>query len=171
MRTATGLRAAGSLTVLTAGELPPNVGEFVSSAALRGLLDTLRERCDILLMDTPPMLQVGDAIALTQHVDALVLVARLGVVRRQMVDEVKRTLEASPVAVLGVVITDAGADGASGGYGYGYGYGHYYERPSLRGPADLALEEPRMSTTPDHAARSASPRRRRDHAQALVVRP
>jgi succinoglycan biosynthesis transport protein ExoP len=128
-----GAASAGSLKVLTAGELPPNVGEFVSSAALRGLLDTLRDRCDVLLMDTPPMLQVGDAIALTQHVDALVLVARLGVVRRQMVDEVKRTLEASPVAVLGVVITDAGADGASGGYGYGYGYGDYYERPASQG--------------------------------------
>ena len=128
-----GAASAGSLKVLTAGELPPNVGEFVSSAALRGLLDTLRDRCDVLLMDTPPMLQVGDAIALTQHVDALVLVARLGVVRRQMVDEVKRTLEASPVSVLGVVITDAGADGASGGYGYGYGYGDYYERPASQG--------------------------------------
>jgi Mrp family chromosome partitioning ATPase len=121
--------ATGSLSVLPAGGLPPNVGEFVASAALRGLLDTLRERCDLLLIDTPPMLQVGDTMELTAHVDALVLVARLGVVRRQMAEEVTRVLAASPVNVLGVVITDAALDAS----GTGYGYGNYYERPASGG--------------------------------------
>ena len=126
-------RAGGGLEVMPAGELPPNVGEFVASAALRGLLEALGDRCDMLLIDTPPLLQVGDTMALSAHVDALVLVARLGVVRRQMVDEVKRLLDASPVRVLGVVITDATLDDA------GTGYGNYYDyeppAPPRRRPA------------------------------------
>lgn len=110
----------GSLHLLAAGELPPNVGEFVSSAAIRNLLARLRERCDVLIVDTPPLLQVGDALALTAHVDAILVVARLGVVRRQMVAEVRKRLEASPVLPLGLVITDAKVDERSAGYGYYY---------------------------------------------------
>jgi capsular exopolysaccharide synthesis family protein len=110
----------GSLHLLAAGELPPNVGEFVSSAAIRNLLARLRERCDVLIVDTPPLLQVGDALALTAHVDAIIVVARLGVVRRQMVNEVRRRLEASPILPLGLVITDAKVDERSAGYGYYY---------------------------------------------------
>ena len=114
----------GALQVMPAGTLPPNVGEFVASAALSGLLTTLRERCDVLLIDTPPLLQVGDTMALTAHVDALVVVTRLGVVRRQMIEEVKRLLTASPITVLGVVITDATLDEP------GMGYGNYYDLPA-----------------------------------------
>ena len=110
----------GSLQLLAAGELPPNVGEFVSSVAIRNLLARLRERCDVLIVDTPPLLQVGDALALTAHVDAIIVVARLGVVRRQMVTEVRRRLEASPILPLGLVITDAKVDERSAGYGYYY---------------------------------------------------
>jgi len=62
-------------------------------------------------------------MALSSHVEAVLLVARLGMVRRQMVDEVKRLLEASPASAIGVVITDASVES---GRGYGYGYGYYY---------------------------------------------
>jgi len=113
----------GRLHVLPTGELPPSVGEFVTSDALRRLLETLGSRCDVLLIDAPPLLQVGDAMALSSHVEAVLLVARLGMVRRQMVDEVKRLLEASPASAIGVVITDASVES---GRGYGYGYGYYY---------------------------------------------
>ncbi len=113
----------GSLHVLPTGDLPPNVGEFVTSDALRRLLATLGTRCDVLLIDAPPLLQVGDTMALSSHVEAVLLVARLGLVRRQMVDEVKRLLDASPAEAIGVVITDASLEP---GRGYGYGYGYYY---------------------------------------------
>lgn len=114
----------GSLHVLPTGELPPNVGEFVTSDALRRLIATLGKRCDVLLIDAPPLLQVGDAMALSAQVESVLLVARLGIVRRQMVDEVKRLLETSPASAIGVVVTDASLES---GRGYGYGYDYYYE--------------------------------------------
>ena len=112
----------GRLELLPTGTLPPNVGEFVTSTALGDLLSVLGSRCDVLLIDAPPLLQVGDALALTQRVDALVLVARLRHVRCQMIDEVKRLLDRAPITVLGVVVTDARAEP-----GYGYGYYPYEE--------------------------------------------
>ncbi len=112
----------GRLEVLPTGLLPPSVGEFIASAPLQRLLASLRERCDVLLIDGPPALQVGDTLALSPYVDGLVVVARLGVVRRRAVDELKRVLAASSAPVLGVVITDAASERQTG-YGYGYGYG------------------------------------------------
>jgi len=116
----------GRLQVLPTGAIPPNVGEFVTSNALRDLLTRLSARCDVLLVDAPPLLQAGDAMALTPHIDAILLVARLGLVRGQMIDEVKRLLDAAPISPLGVVITDASVER---GRGYGYGYYYGYEEP------------------------------------------
>jgi Mrp family chromosome partitioning ATPase/capsular polysaccharide biosynthesis protein len=117
-----GLRQTGTLHVIPTGELPPNAGELVASGALRDLLKGLRERSDLLLLDTPPLLQVSDAMALTTDVDAIILVSRLGVVRRSMLDELTRILAAAPAPTLGVVITDATAE-SGGTYGYYYSYG------------------------------------------------
>ena len=128
-----GLRQTGSLHIIPTGELPPNAGELVASGALRELLAAMRERCDLLLLDTPPILQVSDAMALTTEVDALVLITRLGVVRRRMLDELTRMLEVAPAPALGVVITDAMAE-PGGSYGYYYSYGEpSREEPSMNG--------------------------------------
>ena len=61
-------------------------------------------------------------MALSAEMDGIILVTRMKIVRRRMLDEVGRLLRASPALTLGFVVTDA--DAASGyGYGYGYGYG------------------------------------------------
>jgi Mrp family chromosome partitioning ATPase/capsular polysaccharide biosynthesis protein len=117
-----GLRQTGSLHIIPTGELPPNAGELVASGALRDLLGALRERSDLVLLDTPPLLQVSDAMALTTEVDAIILVSRLGVVRRRMLEELTRILAAAPAPTLGVVITDATTE-PGGTYGYYYSYG------------------------------------------------
>ncbi|HWC87399.1 MAG TPA: AAA family ATPase [Solirubrobacteraceae bacterium] len=125
------LRQTGSLHIIPTGELPPNAGELVASGALRDLLRALSDGADVLLMDTPPLLQVSDAMALTTDVDAIILVSRLGVVRRRMLEELTRVLAAAPASTLGVVITDATAE-PGGMYGYYYSYGE----PT---PADSAI--------------------------------
>jgi succinoglycan biosynthesis transport protein ExoP len=111
----------GGLEVLTSGPLPPDVGEFVSTRALASMLRFVRDRADIVLVDAPPLLKVGDALALSARVDALVVVTRLNVLRRGMLAELARLLAASPAEKLGFVATDPAGDE---GYGYGYGYGY-----------------------------------------------
>ncbi len=114
----------GVLEVLPSGPLPPDPGEFVGHRVLRVLLEQLKKRAEIVLIDAPPVLHVGDALTLSSHVDALFVVTRMKVVRRPMLDEVRRLLDAVPAEKLGFVVTGGGTDD---GYGYGYGYG--YARP------------------------------------------
>jgi Mrp family chromosome partitioning ATPase len=111
---------AGSLSVLAAGTIPPNVGEFVGSSAAASILNELRGRFDTVLVDAPPSLALGDAMALSAHVDAILTICRLNVVRRPMLNELKRLLDASPARSLGFILTGAGREG---GYTYAYGYG------------------------------------------------
>jgi receptor protein-tyrosine kinase len=113
----------GSLHIVASGHIPPNPGEFVGTERLATILDELRSRFDAVIIDSPPLLRVGDAMTLSTKVDAVILVARLKVVRRPMLNEMRRLLDSSPAATLGFVVT--GADSRTGGdtYGYGYGYG------------------------------------------------
>jgi polysaccharide biosynthesis transport protein len=118
----------GVLEVLPAGPIPPDPGEFVGRPALSEILAHLRERADIVLIDSPPVLHVGDAMTLSTKVDGIMLVTRMKVVRRQTLSELARQLSTVPSPVLGFVVTGAGEEEGYG-YGYGYGYGHSYARP------------------------------------------
>jgi polysaccharide biosynthesis transport protein len=109
----------GVLEVLHAGVTPPDPGEFVSSPTVGAMLERLSERADIVLIDSPPLLHVGDAMALSANVDAIVLITRLNVVRRPMLSELRRLLHSSPAATVGFVATGSGAE-------EGYGYAGYY---------------------------------------------
>jgi succinoglycan biosynthesis transport protein ExoP len=111
----------GLLDVLPAGPLPPNIGEFVGTGEVSRILTELRQRYDLVLIDTPPILHVGDALTLASKVDALILIARLPAVRRPMLNELKRVLEHSAGAKLGFALAGAHLE-----EGYGYEYGYYY---------------------------------------------
>lgn len=117
----------GGLLVLGAGTEPPDPSEFVSSPRVSALLEQLRQRNSLVLIDAPPLLQVGDAMALVPNVDAMLMVARLKVVSRPMIREVNRILEAAPAPTLGFVAT-----GADPGQTYGYTYASYTFRPRAR---------------------------------------
>ena len=105
----------GVLELLLSGPPPPAAGEFVASEAVGEILDELRERADLVLVDAPPLLQVGEAIALTARVDALFVVTRLKMMRRPALKELARVLETCPAEKLGFVVT-----GAKFEEGYGY---------------------------------------------------
>ncbi len=105
-------RRPRELRVLPSGSRLADPGEFISSEALAKVLAQLRDedREAITLIDAPPLLGVGDSLALTAYVDAVIVVARLGVVRRSMLEEVHRLLSETPVLQLGVVVTGARAE-------------------------------------------------------------
>jgi Mrp family chromosome partitioning ATPase len=117
----------GALLVLPAGPIPPNPGEFVGSKALDDILTQLRTQADVVLIDAPPLLHVGDALTLSAKVEGLILVARMNVVSKRMLEEVRRLLATSPAEKLGFVVTSADAE-----QGYGYGSGYYYSRSYVR---------------------------------------
>jgi capsular exopolysaccharide synthesis family protein len=109
----------GILEVVKVGAAPPDPGEFLSSGFVTDAVRALAKHCDVLLIDSPPMLAVGDAMAIATAADAVVVVTELNEIRRVTLAEARRILEGCPARKLGFIAT--GSDGASR-YGYGYGY-------------------------------------------------
>jgi Mrp family chromosome partitioning ATPase len=116
-------QAHGVLKVLPIGRTPPDPGEFAGSERVAEVLATLRERADVVLVDTPAALAVGDAMTIAGVVDAVVVVARVGRVRRSALRELARVLASSPARPIGFVAT-----GSADGDRYGYGW---YGDPAL----------------------------------------
>jgi hypothetical protein len=96
---------------------------------MRSLLAELSELSDIVVIDTPPLLAVSDAIPLLEQVSGVVLIARLDYTSRDAVSRARQVISTARGEVLGVVATGArgGALYGYGAYGYGYGYGYVEE--------------------------------------------
>jgi tyrosine-protein kinase len=128
--------AKGKLDLLLAGTAPPSPGEFLQSQAVAKIVDQLKERCDLLLIDTPPLLHVGDAMSmvLNINVDCAIVAVRLGFARRPTVTELHRILESFPVVKLGFVATgEESREEYAGSYGYGaYSYYHHEAETGAR---------------------------------------
>jgi succinoglycan biosynthesis transport protein ExoP len=101
---------AGSLHVLTAGPVSPELRELLVSPVVAELVEQLHERADVVLIDAPPMVPIGDAQALGSEVDALLVVVRFSITRRRLLKELRRTLELSAAPALGLVLVEAERD-------------------------------------------------------------
>jgi capsular exopolysaccharide synthesis family protein len=105
----------GVLEVLPAGFPPPeDPGEFLSSAFFATTLATLSQRCDVLLIDAPPMLAVGDAMAIAMRADALLLVVDVNTMTRDTLKEMRQALDDCPALTLGLVTLDTSNNAAHG---------------------------------------------------------
>jgi Mrp family chromosome partitioning ATPase/capsular polysaccharide biosynthesis protein len=129
---AQGRGVSGSLSVLPAGILPPDPGEFVGLEGVGRVIAALRERVDIVLLDAPPLLAIGDGLTIAGFADAIVAIVRSDVARRPLAAELAGTLSRLPAAKLGFVLCgESGLDGqpyyAYGRYGYGYGSASHEE--------------------------------------------
>ena len=113
---------SSGLQILTAGTLPHDPAEFVGMPALADLVALLQDRADIVLLDTPPLLPVSDAMTMSAVVDAVVLVVKAGRLDRGMLAEAHRLLMTTPALKLGFVLTNSQAGDE---YGYGSHYGGY----------------------------------------------
>ena len=108
------------LHVLTAGAVPPNPGQLLASPRLSALFVDLRDRYDVVVVDTAPALPVSDALLLSRHVDGTILVVSGRRVTRNQLAETLRRMETVKASLLGVVLNEV--DQSEQPYGYG-GYG------------------------------------------------
>jgi succinoglycan biosynthesis transport protein ExoP len=117
------LPAAG-LAVVTSGKLPPNPAELLTSQKMNQFLDMLGQECDMILIDTPPVLTVTDAAALAPCVDGVVLVAKPGKTRLRDFQQALEQLRIGGARVLGVVLNEVEPRSRK----YGYYYNRYYSK-------------------------------------------
>ncbi len=106
-----------NLFVCTAGPLPPNPSELLAADRLRELLETVRSRFDFVLLDSPPVLPVADAVILGTQVDGIVLCARSGVLLREDARHCGERLRMAGLKIFGTVLNR-----------YRASESHYYSR-------------------------------------------
>jgi polysaccharide biosynthesis transport protein len=115
--------SSGSLVVLPTGILPPDPGEFVGVEGVRHVIGALRDRYDVVLIDAPPLLAIGDGLTIAGFSDAIVAIVRADLARRGVTNEFAAMLDRLPPAKLGFVVCgDGGLDDAQYGAQYGYAY-------------------------------------------------
>ncbi len=112
---------AGRLRILPGAIPPPNPAVLLGSQRMRALLAELKERVDLVIIDTPGLLAVSDSIPLFNQVDGSVIVSRLGRTPKEALLRAKQVIKSAGGTVLGSVATGAHAGGIYGYYGY-YGY-------------------------------------------------
>jgi polysaccharide biosynthesis transport protein len=117
------------LAVLPAGQKPPNPVELLDSDRMRTLLEQWREEYEHIIIDTPPLVGLSDALALSPFADAVLLVARSGRTSQQSLRRARDILNRVHARTVGVLINDLDIDSGDyyNYYGYyGSDYGEYY---------------------------------------------
>lgn len=93
-----------NLTVLPAGQIPPNPSELLGSPRMQEVLDELHEQVDYVLVDAPPVLPVTDAAVLSGFTSGSILIAAVGKTKRQDLETAIEALETVEGNVLGIVL-------------------------------------------------------------------
>ena len=134
------------LDCMTSGSIPPNPAELLGSESMEKLLDKLKLQYDYILIDTPPVTVVTDAVALSGYVSGIMLIVREGFTNYESIDQALSLLNIAKAKLIGFFINDIDAmsmnygsyrSGYGKGYktkydnGYGYGYS-YSDRSSSK---------------------------------------
>ena len=120
------------LWVLGAGPVPPNPAELLDGPKAREIFATLRENFDLVLVDSPPVLPVTDAMVLSKYADRTLLVVAAGQTKRTELQRAAERFAQANSPVVGIVLNEVTKQSGYGsGYGYGYGYGPYAPDASL----------------------------------------
>ncbi|MDC0292509.1 polysaccharide biosynthesis tyrosine autokinase [Candidatus Binatia bacterium] len=120
--------------MLTAGALPPNPTELLASSAMEKLLARCAEHFDYVIVDSPPVMAVNDAVVMGHMVDGVVMVVRAHHTPRQILQRAEARLLQARSHVLGVLLNkvDAKTDNYATYYGGKY-YSTYYAGEDTRG--------------------------------------
>lgn len=122
------------LDIILSGALPPNPAELLQSKAMSGVMEELRRRYDVIIIDAPPILPVTDAALIAAQTSGAILVLRHGRTSRDQAAQARQRLDAVGAQVLGTVFNFVPQRSISS-YGYGYGYGYAPTTP-VPAPAD-----------------------------------
>ncbi|MEC0369192.1 CpsD/CapB family tyrosine-protein kinase [Paenibacillus chibensis] len=95
-----------NLFLVTAGPVPPNPTELLSSEKLKEIIDFWKEEYDMILIDTSPVMAVADGLIVASISDGVILVVYAGKVKRDYIRKTKEKLELAKANILGVVLNN-----------------------------------------------------------------
>lgn len=121
-----------NLSVLTAGKIPPNPAELLSSSRMDKLLDFVREHYDCVFIDTPPINLVTDSTVFAQKVTGYVLIIKTDTTNIHDVKSTVTNLQQIDGNILGFILNDVNSEKKKyysyyRRYNYNYNYNYNYK--------------------------------------------
>jgi polysaccharide biosynthesis transport protein len=116
------------LDVIPSGPIPPNPSELIMGESMKEMLQELKKKYDYIILDTPPVGLVSDALELTEYCDVTLYVVRQNFTKRDMLGLVNNKHKRGELNNISIIFNGFENKAKYGyGSGYGYGYGEYAE--------------------------------------------
>jgi protein-tyrosine kinase len=112
--------------VITSGEKTTAILNLLESNKIKELIEKLRKEYDYVLIDSPPIINVSDALYISKLSDSIIFIVSLNQTKRGLVKEAINLLKQNNCSLLGIVVNQVNIKKTRYGYGYGYGYGYDY---------------------------------------------
>lgn len=116
------------IAAMTAGPIPPNAAELLTSDRLHVLIEQLLTRFDHVVIDSPPVMGLADAPLIASRVEGVIYTVESHGIRSSLVRTALGRLSSANARLLGVVLTKFEVRRSGMGYGYEYGYGYGRDR-------------------------------------------
>jgi len=115
------------LDVIISGPIPPNPAEMIMSDGMKELISELKQKYDYIILDTPPVGIVSDALELAEYCDVILYIVRQNFTKKGMIRSLNTRVNRGELNNISIVLNGFENKAKYGtGYGYGYGYGHGY---------------------------------------------
>ncbi|WP_428231350.1 polysaccharide biosynthesis tyrosine autokinase [Flavobacterium sp.] len=115
-----------NLDVILSGPIPPNPSELILSDAMKELIIELKQKYDYIILDTPPVGLVSDALELAQYADVTLYIVRQNYTKKDMITLLNTRVKRGELTNASIVLNGYENKAKYGtAYGYGYGYGAY----------------------------------------------
>ena len=147
------VRGFTNVWVLPSGPVPPNPAELLSLESASEMFAALRAEFDLVLIDSPPLLPVTDAVVLTRYADATLIAVSAGRTRLSDLRRAADRLEQAGAHVAGVLVNQTTKLAGYGHYGYGghYGYDRHEPDPESHGRTNVRLTDLQRLNGAHHA--------------------
>ena len=114
------------MDVILSGPIPPNPSELILSDRMSVFMEELKTKYDYIIMDTPPVGLVTDALALSQYADVTLYIVRQNFSKKEMITLLNNRVKRKELDNTSIILNGFENKAKYGSaYGYGYGYGSY----------------------------------------------
>ncbi len=136
------------LDVILSGPVPPNPSELIMGDTMAELMAELKSKYDYIILDTPPVGLVSDALELAQYCDVTLYIVRQNFTKKEMITLLNNRVKRGELKNASIILNgfeNKAKYGAGYGYGYGYGYGSYangyHEEDKPKGILDKIIKK------------------------------
>ena len=105
---------------IIAGEKTTAITNVLEAKKMSELIKKLKENYDYVLLDTPPVIAVSDALYVAKNADGVIFIVAQGVVKKNLVKEAIQILQNNNVPIIGTVLTQVSRTRANNRYDYGF---------------------------------------------------